>query len=77
MKKTLLIIGIALDIIISLVLLFGCTPAPNETLTNAPTQTQTTTETNDKGYTFKVDKIVLGDRCENPTIIPSPPAMVG
>ena len=80
MKKALLIAGIVLDIVISLILLFGCTPAQNQPLeeTQNTTQTQTTTtETEDKKFTFKVDKIIVGNRAKHPTITPCEPSLVG
>lgn len=78
MKKALLIAGIVLDIVLSLILLFGCTPAQNQPLEETQNTTQTQTiETEDKKFTFKVDKIIVGNRAENPTITPCEPSLVG
>lgn len=78
MKKALLIAGIVLDIVISLILLFVCTPAQNQPLAETQNTTQIqTTATEDKKFTFKVDKIIVGNRAENPTITPCEPSLVG
>ncbi|MFQ6749697.1 MAG: hypothetical protein ACLRFR_02500 [Clostridia bacterium] len=71
MKKTLLIVGIVLDIVISLIILFGCTPAKNQSLT----ENQNQTSTND--FNFKWDRIVVGTPNATPTIVPSEPTLVG